>query len=75
MIFFDPKVANCVLAVVDNFGVSDGHSESHQWQSPSEKNRGNMVSSDADHQDWLWMRARTSASVTGTNQPPESPFR
>lgn len=50
---------------------ADGHSESHQWQSPSPK-KGHRapVISPQDLQDWLWLRERTSANSSGTMPPP-----
>jgi prepilin-type processing-associated H-X9-DG protein len=53
------------------FAFADGHSETHQWASKSEKGHGGAIaSSPQDKQDWLWMRARTSAAAPGTLPPP-----
>jgi prepilin-type N-terminal cleavage/methylation domain-containing protein/prepilin-type processing-associated H-X9-DG protein len=53
------------------FAFADGHSESHTWlsKSPKKGNRSPVVST-ADHNDWLWMRQRTSADSTGLMPPP-----
>jgi prepilin-type N-terminal cleavage/methylation domain-containing protein/prepilin-type processing-associated H-X9-DG protein len=59
-----------------NFAFADGHSESHKWMDPNEKgSNGARVADDADYQDWLWMRLRTSADTTGTmpTPPPHLP--
>lgn len=53
------------------FAFADGHSESHQWQSPSPKKARMVVTSKQDQNDWLWMRERTSAHSSGTMPPPE----
>ena len=56
------------------FAFADGHSETHRWLSGSEKSsNGAAIDDPADYQDWLWMRARTSADTTGTMPPPASP--
>lgn len=56
------------------FAFADGHSEAHTWLSRSEKgSQGTTVDSMADYQDWLWMRARTSADTTGNMPPPQPP--
>jgi prepilin-type N-terminal cleavage/methylation domain-containing protein/prepilin-type processing-associated H-X9-DG protein len=56
------------------FAFADGHSEFHQWSSSSEKSsNGAAIDDPADYQDWLWMRARTSADTTGTMPPPPPP--
>ena len=47
---------------------ADGHSESHRWLSRAPKQ--GAITDPADHQDWLWMRERTSADTTGTMPPP-----
>jgi prepilin-type N-terminal cleavage/methylation domain-containing protein/prepilin-type processing-associated H-X9-DG protein len=53
------------------FAFADGHSESHQWQSTTAK-KGHQapVISPADLQDWLWMRERTSANISGAMPSP-----
>jgi prepilin-type N-terminal cleavage/methylation domain-containing protein/prepilin-type processing-associated H-X9-DG protein len=54
------------------FAFADGHSESHQWRSTAEKEaHANPVADDQDLEDWLWMRARTSANISGTMPPPQ----
>ncbi|HEY5041680.1 MAG TPA: type II secretion system protein [Verrucomicrobiae bacterium] len=55
------------------FSFADGHSETHRWLSRSEKLAGRAVTDLLDYQDWLWMRARTSADSTGTMPTPPSP--
>jgi len=56
------------------FAFADGHSETHRWLSRSEKeSNGAVIDSMADYQDWLWMRARTSADTTGAMPPPSPP--
>jgi prepilin-type processing-associated H-X9-DG protein len=54
------------------FAYADGHSESHRWLSRSEKlgNRS-RIKNPLDRRDWLWMRDRTSANVSGIMPPPE----
>ena len=52
------------------FAFADGHSESHQWQSPSPKKPAATVKSQQDRNNWLWMRQRTSAHSSGTMPPP-----
>ncbi len=53
------------------FAYADGHSESHRWLSRSPK-RGHRspVANPQDRNDWLWMRERTSAHISGTLPPP-----
>jgi prepilin-type N-terminal cleavage/methylation domain-containing protein/prepilin-type processing-associated H-X9-DG protein len=56
------------------FAFADGHSETHTWSSRSEKgSNGVQVDSLADYNDWLWMRARTSADTTGIMPQPAPP--
>jgi prepilin-type N-terminal cleavage/methylation domain-containing protein/prepilin-type processing-associated H-X9-DG protein len=56
------------------FAFADGHSETHRWLSRGEKSsNGAAIDDPADYQDWLWMRARTSADCTGAMPPPASP--
>jgi prepilin-type N-terminal cleavage/methylation domain-containing protein/prepilin-type processing-associated H-X9-DG protein len=56
------------------FAFADGHSETHHWLSKGGKgNNGTEVADDADYQDWLWMRERTSADSTGTMTTPPPP--
>jgi prepilin-type N-terminal cleavage/methylation domain-containing protein/prepilin-type processing-associated H-X9-DG protein len=56
------------------FAFADGHSETHRWLSKGEKgNNGAGIADDADYQDWLWMRQRTSADSSGTNSIPPAP--
>ncbi|MGP8234367.1 MAG: prepilin-type N-terminal cleavage/methylation domain-containing protein [Limisphaerales bacterium] len=52
------------------FAFADGHSESHHWMSPAKKIKQAPVANKRDMQDWLWMRARTSANANGTMPPP-----
>ena len=54
------------------FAFADGHSESHTWisKSPKQGQRTPVVST-GDRNDWLWMRARTSADSTGLMPPPQ----
>jgi prepilin-type processing-associated H-X9-DG protein len=56
------------------FAFADGHSEAHQWLSrTSKQGEGLVITDPSDHQDWLWMRARTSADATGLMPPPQKP--
>ena len=44
------------------FAFADGHSETHRWQSRTEKMNGSGAITDPlDRQDWEWMQQRTSA--------------
>ena len=44
------------------FAFADGHSETHRWQSRTEKMiGGGTITDPADRQDWEWMQQRTSA--------------
>ncbi len=53
------------------FAFADAHSESHRWLSPSpKKGHSAPVISPADLKDWLWMRDRTSANISGVMPPP-----
>ncbi|MEO6184513.1 MAG: hypothetical protein ABIP71_15710, partial [Verrucomicrobiota bacterium] len=51
------------------FAFADGHSENHSWASRSDKFRG-QIKDALDKKDWLWMRERTSAHVSGVMPPP-----
>jgi len=53
------------------FAFADGHSESHTWVSREPK-RGDKfhITDPGDRADWLWMRERTSAHISGVNPPP-----
>ena len=51
-----------------SFAFADGHSEVHRWLSRGSKHGG--IANPLDHQDWLWMRERTSVDATGTMPPP-----
>ena len=53
------------------FAFADGHSETHTWLSkrPKQGQTAPVINA-ADHNDWLWMRARTSADSTGLAPPP-----
>jgi prepilin-type N-terminal cleavage/methylation domain-containing protein/prepilin-type processing-associated H-X9-DG protein len=59
------------------FAFADGHSESHRWvygQSKSGNNHnsnGRAITDPGDLKDWIWMRARTSADVTGAMPVPQ----
>ncbi len=52
------------------FAFADGHSETHRWQSKGVKGQQQAITDPLDHQDWLWMRQRTSADTTGAMPPP-----
>ncbi|HEV2394563.1 MAG TPA: prepilin-type N-terminal cleavage/methylation domain-containing protein [Verrucomicrobiae bacterium] len=52
------------------FAFADGHSESHRWLSPSPKQVRAGTANPQDTQDWLWMRDRTSAHISGSMPPP-----
>ena len=53
------------------FAFADGHSQTRRWALRAEKHGwGFHIKDPADVQDWLWMRERTSADITGTNPPP-----
>ena len=53
------------------FAFADGHSETHKWafRSPK-KGWGHHIMDPPDFRDWLWMRERTSAHVSGTMPEP-----
>jgi prepilin-type N-terminal cleavage/methylation domain-containing protein/prepilin-type processing-associated H-X9-DG protein len=54
------------------FAFADGHSESHHWFSPKPKKGDRTAVANAnDLKDWLWMRDRTSANVSGVMPPPQ----
>jgi prepilin-type N-terminal cleavage/methylation domain-containing protein/prepilin-type processing-associated H-X9-DG protein len=53
------------------FAFADGHSETHPWRYRAEKHGWGFVIQDPmDREDWLWMRDRTSAHISGTMPPP-----
>ena len=52
------------------FAFADGHSESHRWASTAPKKANSSLANPRDYQDWLWMRARTSANISGVMPPP-----
>lgn len=52
------------------FAFADGHSESHHWASTAAKKADSSLASRQDYDDWMWMRVRTSANVSGTMPPP-----
>lgn len=52
------------------FAFADGHSESHHWASPAPKKSNSSLANPQDYQDWLWMRARTSANISGAMPAP-----
>ena len=53
------------------FAFADGHSEMHKWMYRAEKHGWGFVITDPmDKNDWLWMRDRTSANVSGTMPAP-----
>jgi len=46
------------------FAFADGHTESHRWLSTGSKHGHRFrITDPRDRNDWLWMRARTSALV------------
>jgi len=52
------------------FAFADGHSESHKWQYRAQKHgSGYAIRDPLDKNDWLWMRERTSAHISGTMPP------
>jgi prepilin-type processing-associated H-X9-DG protein len=53
------------------FAFADGHSESHHWMSTAPKHADSTLANPQDYQDWVWMRARTSANIGGTNASPQ----
>jgi prepilin-type processing-associated H-X9-DG protein len=54
------------------FAFADGHSENHRWMySGKKQGRATAISNEADRRDWLWMRARTSAHVSGSMPLPQ----
>jgi prepilin-type N-terminal cleavage/methylation domain-containing protein len=54
------------------FAFADGHSEHHRWLYGAEKiGDRKPVADQNDEADWLWMRDRTSANVSGTMPPPQ----
>jgi prepilin-type N-terminal cleavage/methylation domain-containing protein/prepilin-type processing-associated H-X9-DG protein len=53
------------------FAFADGHSETHSWKYRAEKKGwGTRITDPLDKSDWLWMRDRTSAHVSGTMPEP-----
>lgn len=53
------------------FAFADGHSETHKWLYRGPKTATGVPTDDSkDVQDWLWMRERTSAHVSGVMPPP-----
>ena len=55
------------------FAFADGHSETHKWGMRAEKHGwGFHIKDPSDLQDWLWLRERTSAHISGTMPPPKS---
>ena len=54
------------------FAFADGHSEAHRWIQSGPKSYQTPIDSDADYQDWLWLRQRTSADSTGNMPVPPS---
>ena len=53
------------------FAFADGHSEAHKWRMSGRKQGwGFRITDSADKQDWLWMRERTSANISGTMPAP-----
>lgn len=55
------------------FAFADGHSESHTWlyHTPRQGKGSWRTANAADLNDWLWMRQRTSANISGTMPPPQ----
>jgi len=49
------------------FAFADGHSESHRWLNIDQQTNHEVQ----DQRDWLWMRERTSAHISGTMPPPQ----
>jgi prepilin-type processing-associated H-X9-DG protein len=53
------------------FAFADGHSESHQWSSPTpEKGKQSLAPDSSNVRNWNWMRERTSANISGVMPPP-----
>jgi prepilin-type N-terminal cleavage/methylation domain-containing protein len=52
------------------FAFADAHSEAHKWRMSGLKQGGVPITDAGDKQDWLWLRARTSADSTGTMPTP-----
>lgn len=53
------------------FAFADGHSEAHKWRMAGRKQGyGFRIVNPLDREDWLWMRERTSANISGTMPPP-----
>lgn len=53
------------------FAFADGHSEAHKWKMAGrKKGYGFRIVDAADRSDWLWMRDRTSANISGAMPPP-----
>ena len=50
------------------FAFADGHSEAHRWLQAGAKQHA--ITDPGDYQDWLWLRARTSADSSGTMPTP-----
>lgn len=51
------------------FAFADGHSETHKWAYRSRKAVGGCADP-ADIRDWVWMRERTSANISGVMPAP-----
>jgi prepilin-type N-terminal cleavage/methylation domain-containing protein/prepilin-type processing-associated H-X9-DG protein len=53
------------------FAFADGHSEVHKWQGdPGDYDPRAPITDSKTVNDWLWVRARTSAHVSGTMPAP-----
>ncbi len=53
------------------FAFADGHAESHHWRNTApKKGHRTPVANAQDFQDWLWMRERTSANISGVMPAP-----
>jgi prepilin-type N-terminal cleavage/methylation domain-containing protein/prepilin-type processing-associated H-X9-DG protein len=54
------------------FAFADGHSEMHPWAYRAQKHGwGAAITDPLDLKDWLWMRDRTSANISGSMPPPQ----
>jgi prepilin-type processing-associated H-X9-DG protein len=54
------------------FAFADGHSETHRWQAKvTAYEQAQRITDPGGINDWLWMRQRTSAHVSGNIPEPK----
>ena len=62
----------CYHDIGCGFAFADGHSETHRWVFRSPKQGwGHRIMDPPDFKDWLWMRERTSAHISGAMPDPQ----